>query len=142
MTLDEIQNLWKDDCVIDPDNLHLESIKITSLHSKYFIIYNNLNILKKSEEDRLKQTRFSRWQYYTGKIPADDISSERCDHKVIKQDLDKYMDSDITLRKIIAKIDHYQIIINYLDSILKTIKDRTYQIKNAIEFQKFTHGYS
>ena len=32
MTLDEIQNLWKDDCVIDPDNLHLESIKIPSLH--------------------------------------------------------------------------------------------------------------
>ena len=43
MTLEEIQNLWENDCAIDPDNLHLESIKIPSLHSKYFNIYNNLN---------------------------------------------------------------------------------------------------
>lgn len=142
MTLDDIQNLWQEDCIIDPDNLHLESIKVPSLHSKYYNIYNNIFLLKKMEDDKFKQVRFNKWQYYTGKVPADDATSERCDHKVMKQDVDKYLDSDADLRKLIAKIDYYQTVLNYLDSILKTIKDRTYQIKNAIEFQKFTHGYS
>jgi len=142
MTLDDIQNLWQEDCIIDPDNLHLESIKVPSLHSKYYNIYNNIFLLKKMEDDKFKQVRFNKWQYYTGKVPADDATAERCDHKVMKQDVDKYLDSDADLRKLIAKIDYYQTILTYLDSILKTIKDRTYQIKNAIEFQKFTHGYS
>jgi len=31
--------------------------------------------------------------------------------------------------------------LSYLDSILKTILNRTFQIKNAIEFMRFTAGY-
>jgi hypothetical protein len=31
--------------------------------------------------------------------------------------------------------------ISYLESILKTILNRTYQIKNAIEYMRFTAGY-
>jgi hypothetical protein len=32
--------------------------------------------------------------------------------------------------------------INYIEDILKVILNRTYQIKNAIEFMQFTAGYS
>ena len=32
MTLDEIQDMWKRDSIIDPDNLHDESLKIPQLH--------------------------------------------------------------------------------------------------------------
>ena len=142
MNLEEIQNMWKEDSIIDPDNLHLESIKIPSLHSKYYNIHNHVTILKKAEEDKYKQIKFNRWQYYTGKVPADDPKAQRCDHKVMKQDLDKYMDSDEDIRRIIAKLNYYDAMLDFLESILRTIKDRTYQIKNAIEFQKFIAGYS
>jgi hypothetical protein len=30
--------------------------------------------------------------------------------------------------------------LDYLESILKVIQNRTYQIKNAIEWQRFTNG--
>lgn len=142
MNLEKIQNLWEEDSVIDPDNLHLESIKIPILHSKYHNIYNNILILKRAEEDKYKQTKFSKWQYYTGKVPPDDPKAQRCDHKVMKQDLDKYMDSDEDIRKIVAKLNYYDTMLNFLDSILRTIKDRSFQIKNAVEFQKFIAGYS
>ena len=52
------------------------------------------------------------------------------------------MDADEDLIKQLSKIDYYQVMISYLDSILKTIGNRTYQVKNAIEWQQFIRGYS
>ena len=40
MNLDKIQEMWERDAVIDPDNLHDESLKIPQLHAKYYTIYN------------------------------------------------------------------------------------------------------
>jgi hypothetical protein len=51
------------------------------------------------------------------------------------------MDADSDIIKSMSKLDYYQTMINYLDSILKTILNRTYQIKNAIEYMRFTAGY-
>jgi len=46
MNLDKIQEMWERDAVIDPDNLHDESLKIPQLHSKYYTIYNTITLLK------------------------------------------------------------------------------------------------
>ena len=43
MDLDKIQEMWQKDAVIDPDNLHDESLKIPQLHSKYYTLYNTWN---------------------------------------------------------------------------------------------------
>jgi len=56
--------------------------------------------------------------------------------------MDMYLGSDDDLIKIQSKMDYFQVMLNYLDSILKSITNRTYQIKNAIEWQKFIRGYS
>ena len=141
MNIDEIQTLWEEDSKIDPDNLHQESLKIPSLHAKYYKIYNNIILLKKLEENKYKILRKERWLYYSGKAEPEVYKESPFDHKVLKPDLDKYMDADSDLLKITSKIEYYQSMINYLDSILKTILNRTYQIKNAIEYMRFTAGY-
>jgi hypothetical protein len=141
MNIDEIQTLWEEDSKIDPDNLHQESLKIPSLHAKYYKIYNNIILLKKLEENKYKILRKERWLYYSGKAEPEVYKENPFDHKVLKPDLDKYMDADSDLLKITSKIEYYQSMINYLDSILKTILNRTYQIKNAIEYMRFTAGY-
>lgn len=64
MNLDEIQKLWEIDSNVDPDNLHEESIKIPILHSKYYKIYNNLILLKKIEENKLKILKKEKWLYF------------------------------------------------------------------------------
>jgi hypothetical protein len=141
MNIDEIQLLWEEDSKIDPDNLHQESLKIPSLHSKYYKIYNNIILLKKLEENKYKILRKEKWMYYSGKSEPDVYKNNPFDHKVLKPDIDKYMDADGDIIKSMSKIDYYQTMISYLDSILKTILNRTYQIKNAIEYMKFTAGY-
>lgn len=141
MNIDEIQLLWEEDSKIDPDNLHQESIKIPALHSKYYKIYNNIVLLKKLEESKLKILKKEKWLYYSGKSDPDVYKENPFDHKVLKPDLDRYMDADEDIIKSTSKIDYYQTMISYLDSILKTILNRTYQIKNSIEFMRFTAGY-
>lgn len=142
MNIDEIQTLWEEDSKIDPDNLHQESLKVPALHAKYYKIYNNIVLLKKMEENKYKIFRKDKWLYYSGKAEPEVYKNNPFDHKVLKPDLDKYMDADSDLIKIISKIEYYQSMINYLDSILKTILNRTYQIKNSIEFMKFTAGFN
>ena len=142
MNLDEIQTLWDEDSKIDEDELHSESTKVPSLHAKYYRILNNILILKKVEENKFKQLRKEKWQYYTGKADPEVYIEKPFDHKVLRQDVDKYMDADEDLIKILSKMDYYQVMLNYLDSILKTINNRTYQIKNSIEWQQFIRGYS
>jgi hypothetical protein len=141
MNLDEIQKIWEEDSIIDPDNLHIESLKIPQLHSKYYKIYNNIILLKKIEENNYNTLRKEKWMYYSGKADPDVYKENPFDYKVLKADIDKYMDSDKDLIKSSSKIDYYQTMLNYLDSILKIISNRTYQIKNSIEYMKFIAGY-
>jgi hypothetical protein len=141
MNLDEIQSLWEQDSIIDQDNLHDESIKIPSLHAKYYKLYNNILLLRKLEENKYKILKKEKWMYYSGKAEPDVYKQKPFDHKVLKPDIDKYMDADEDLIKSISKIDYYQTMLSYLESILKTILNRTYQIKNAIEYMRFTAGY-
>ena len=35
MTLEELQNSWADDCIIDDNHLDRESVNTAKLHSKY-----------------------------------------------------------------------------------------------------------
>ncbi len=141
MDIDEIQTLWKEDSQIDDDNLHGESTRIPALHAKYYQILNKMILLKKMEETKFKISIKEKWQYYTGKADPEIYIDKPFDYKVLRQDIDKYMDADPDLIKISSKIEYYQVMINFLDSILKTINNRTYQIKNAIEWQKFIRGY-
>jgi hypothetical protein len=52
----------------------------------------------------------------------------------------KYLDADEKLSTSSLKIDYYDTMLVYIESILKVIQNRTFQIKNAIEFMKFNSG--
>ena len=139
--LDMIQKMWEKDSIIDPDNLHTESLKIPALHAKYFDIYNNVTLLKKKAEQQRKNIRHERYEYYSGKSDPETYRETPCPKKIRDKDtLQKYLDSDEKLSSVSLKNDYYDTMIFYIDNILKMIHNRTYQIKNAIEYQKFMSG--
>jgi hypothetical protein len=142
MTLDEIQIMWDKDSIIDPDNLHLESLKIPLLHSKYFKIYNNLKLLYKKVQFDLNLIKKERYEYYNGKASQEIYVEEPFPFKVRdKESMSRYLDADKKLNDLRLKTEYYETMLNYIEEILKVIFNRTYQIKNAIEFQKFTAGF-
>ena len=141
LDLDTIQKMWEEDCKIDPDNLHTESLNIASLHAKYFDMYNNIVLLKKKAEQQRKNIRHDRYEYYTGKADPDVYVENPFPKKIRdKETLQKYLDADEKLSQVCLKIDYYDTMLNYIESILKMIQNRTFQIKNAIEFVRFTAG--
>ena len=71
MNLEKIQEMWERDATIDPDNLHNESLKIPQLHSKYYTIYNTISLLREKARDSYNRIRLERYNYYTGKAPAE-----------------------------------------------------------------------
>jgi len=140
--IEMIQKMWEEDSKIDPDNLHTESLKIPSLHAKYFDLYNNIILLRKRAEQQKRNIRHERYEYYSGKSDPEIYVDNPFPKKIRDKDtLQKYLDADEKLSQISLKIDYYETMLNYLESILKVIQNRTYQIKNAIEFIRFQAGY-
>ena len=140
--LDSIQKMWEKDSQIDMDNLHNESITVPVLHAKYFEIYNTVILLKKKAEQTRKNVRHERYEYFTGKADPEVYVESPFPKKVRDKDtLQKYLDADDKLSQISLKVEYYDVTLNYLESILKVIQNRTYQIKNAIDFLKFQAGY-
>ena len=143
MNLDQIQEMWERDSQIDPDNLHDESLKIPQLHSKYYTLYNTITLLREKARESYNRVRLERYNYYTGKAPAEVYVEEPFPYKVRdKEALQRYLDADERLNKVDLKIRYYDVELKFLEDIIKTISDRTFQIKNAIEFMKFTAGYN
>ena len=142
MDLDKIQEMWQIDSVIDPDNLHDESLKIPQLHSKYYTVYNTITLLREKARDNYKKVKLERYNYYTGKAPAEVYEKEPFDYKVREKDaIQRHLDADNKLNTIDLKIRYYDVQLKFLEEVIKTIANRTYQIKNAIEWQKFQAGF-
>ena len=139
--LDTIQKMWEEDAKIDPDNLHTESLNIPTLHAKYFEIYNNIFLLRKKADQQKRNIRHDRYEYYSGKADPETYVENPFPKKIRDKDtLQKYLDADEKLSSVCLKIDYYDTILVYIESILKVIQNRTYQIKNAIEFMRFNAG--
>jgi len=139
--LDKIQSMWVNDSKIDIDNLHTESLNIPVLHAKYYDLYNTINLLKKRAEQQKKKIRHERYEYFTGKADPDVYIENPFPKKIRdKETLQGYLDCDEKLSNVILKIEYYDTLLSYIESILKMIQNRTYQIKNAIEFMRFNAG--
>lgn len=143
MNLDEIQEMWQRDSVIDPDNLHDESLKIPQLHAKYYTLYNTITLLREKARETHSKVRLERYNYYTGKAPIEVYEQEPFPYKVRDKDaIQRHMDADERLNKIDLKIRYYDIMLKFLEEVIRMISNRTYQIKNSIEFMKFVSGYN
>ena len=139
--LDTIQDMWEKDAKIDRDNLHDESLNIPALHAKYFQIYNTIFLLRKKAEQQRKNIRHERYEYFSGKADPDVYIQNPFPKKIRDKDtMTKYLDADEKLSNASLKIEYYDTMLTYLESILKVIQNRTYQIKNAIEFMRFNAG--
>ena len=138
MNLEQIQEMWQKDSVIDPDNLHDESLKIPQLHSKYYTLYNTITLLREKARESYSRIRLERYNYYTGKATAEVYAEEPFPYKVREKDaIQRHLDADDKLSKIDMKIKYYDVMLKFLEEIIRVVSNRTYQIKNAIEWNKF-----
>jgi len=142
MNLETIQEMWERDSQIDPDELHTASLAVPSLHSKYYQLFNDLRLLRARAKKKHQCILHERHLYYSGKAEPEIYVNDPFPYKVREKDsLQRYLDADKKLIESELKIEYYNTMIEFLENIIKTIQNRTFQIKNAIEWQKFIRGY-
>ena len=135
MNLETLDDMWEKDSRLDDEKLDHDSLAIPKLHAKYLRLYNSFSTLRDQQELTVKQVYRDRWEYYTGK------SEKPFQFKLLKQDVPIYLDSDEEYQKAVLKLKYYNQMVESLKTILTAINNRSFHIKNAIEFAKFLKGY-
>lgn len=143
MKIDELREHAQRDMQFDSTELDREALRIPQLHNKYLNFLTDERLVLRGlqlEYDRLRRVK---WEYYTGKMDHDQLQQRGWQPfalRILKQDVDLYMNSDDDLSAIHIKIERQREKVDYLESIIKGIMNRHWQIRSAIEWRKFTNG--
>lgn len=141
MNLQQIQEMWKTDSVLDDDLHDNDSLAIPQLHMKYMEFHNTFSLMKRERELEMKRLLKEKWLYYKGKAPAAVYKEMPFDLKLTaKDEISMFIEADEEVQKIQYKIDYIEQVLFFLDGVLRMINNRTYHIKNAIEWKRFQSG--
>jgi hypothetical protein len=141
--VEQITAEWKSDCVIDDLNLDKENTRIPSLHSKYVgMMVDENKELRKLLRDRAVLRRLLRG-YYLGELEESDLERLGRDQfykKILKNELNEHIDTDKTMIIINAKVSVLEEKVDILKEIIRSVNNRGYQLKNAIDWHRLTMG--
>ena len=143
MQLDSLFELWKVDSEIDRSEIGEASTTIPKLHYKYYKLYSQERLTLRKLEAEYKVLFKDKWEYYQGNMSEEDLKEREWEPfplKVLKTDIDKYIDSDTDIVKHNYKIEYQKEKIDFLESVIRSINNRGFQIKNAIDWEKFKVG--
>ena len=143
MKLEDIYEEWKKDSDIDKTELGDEALKIPKLHHKYYQMFTHERLLLRKYEADFKNLKLSKYEFYT-MGPTDESRDKGWQlparGMILKSDLPMYMEADKDIIDMSLRIGMQQEKIELLESIIKSLVNRGFQIKSAIEWTKFTMG--
>ena len=144
MKLSEIQDMWSKDAKINELDLGKSSIQIAELHAKYLNILSNTKLqLRKCEADylRLRRTKF---KYYRGEMTLDELKEHNWNQyqglKPLKNEVEDIVNCDEDVIRCVDKVEYMKAMRYQLEQIIRSLNGRGWEIKNAIEWTKFTNG--
>ena len=143
MNIDNIKVQAELDTAIDVNHLEEESVKVPQIHNKYLVILMDEKLILESMESKLKVLRRDKWLYYSGKMSAEELKQkgwQPFDLSILKQDLDRFIDSDSEVINLSHKVFLQKEKVNYIESVVKIIAGKMWNIRSAIEWIKFTQG--
>ena len=156
MNLEKLQSLfehikteWKEDSKIDfqfknkqyTEDLGNIALNIPYLHNKYLNYFSDLTESKISKELQLRHVVKQKREYYSGEADAK-VYAEKPFGTSIKtaEKMKTYLEGDEDILVLEAEIKYTEIVLNYLDSVMRQITNRGFQIKSAIDWEKFING--
>jgi len=145
LKLEEIQELWNRDREIDISDLATESIRIPQIHDKYLKIYVDEKIKLRKLKLNLAKISKMKLDYYSGRMSQEELDRLEWQPflvKVLKPEVNSYVESDDDIIKLKETIALMEEKINYIDSVIRMINNRGFQIKSAIDWIKFKDGIS
>ena len=140
MNINDLKEMCDKDVKIDSTDLDGYSVSIPELANKYhqlaFDERKTLRFLQGLYDVLLRQ----RWLYYSGKAIDAVYEEEPFDLKVLKGDMDMFLNADKKIIEMKDRIGEQVDKINLIDETAKKIIAASFNISNTIKWKKFLSG--
>jgi len=146
---DKLREDWTEDSAVDfqfknkqyTTDLGQLALSIPFQHNKYLNHYTDLSQVKTSLEFELRKIIKEKREYYGGEADAKTYAEKPFGSSIkTSEKMRVYLDADEEVINIEAKVKYIEMMLNYLDHVLKQISARNYHVKNAIEWERFING--
>ena len=146
---DKLREDWTEDSHVDfqfknkqySADLAQVALDIPFIHNKYLNHYTDISQIKTSLEFEIRKLVKEKREYYGGEADAK-IYAEKPFGNSIKtsEKMKVYLESDDEIINLEAKIKFLDQMLYWLDQVMKQISNRGFQVKSAIEWEKFING--
>jgi hypothetical protein len=140
--LEKILEMWQSDSIIDQTEPGRELVRIPSLHSKYLNILTNHRIASKRAHFEYMKMRKIKLEYFSGKLSKDELEKYGWEQFpfTLKAEINTYMEADLDLIKFLEKKSYHDEAISVVEAIINELKQRTWQLRSFIDYEKFING--
>lgn len=141
-TLEQVLKMWELDAVIDQTEPSKELLNIPKHHSKYLGILTKHRIASKKAHFDYLRMRKIKWEYFTGKMSQEELEQYGWEpfQFALKSDINTYLEADKDLIKLLEKKVYHEEVISVIESIMAELKQRTWQLRDFISWEKFVAG--
>ena len=113
--LSELQAEAKEDLIIiDDEDLHQQSYKNQIIKPKWLDYKSKYKLMMFQCKGEHKRLYREKWEYYGGKADAKVYAAKPFDLKVLKTDLQMYINSDDEVINLSAKISYLEITVKFI----------------------------
>jgi hypothetical protein len=146
---ENLREQWADDSAVDfqfknkqySADLGQLALDIPFQHNKYLNHYTDIQQIKTSLEFQIRKVVREKREYYSGEADAKTYAAKPFGTSIKTQDkLKVYVESDDDVINLEAKIKYLDQMLYWLDQVMRQISNRGFQIKSAIEWEKFVNG--
>lgn len=143
-TLEQIIKYWDEDSIIDSTEPGKELLKIPTLHNKYLRILVKHRLANKRISFEYSKLRKVKEEYYNGSLSQEELDEYQWEPFLLniktKQGIERYIESDKDLIRLLEKKMHHDEAIAVCESILQELKSRTFQLRDYISWERFIGG--
>ena len=143
MNLENLKELITKDSQIDSTELGIESLKIPQIHSKYLTILADVKLLLTKHQNDLAVLKLRKWKIYTGKASKEELESwgeEPSDLTLLKSDVEQFVEADSKVIELKSKLAVTEVKLKMVEEFIRSLNNRNFMIKSAIEWQKMMNG--
>lgn len=144
VNIEALMEEWVNDSGWDETEPARAIANIPKLHSKYLRIMTYHNMVVKKLSGDYNKRRKIKWEYYNGDLNnPEDLQTyglEPMMKKVLRSDIQHYLDSDTELNSILLKKMMHEEISDFCKAVIKELNNRTFQIRAHMDWERFIGG--
>jgi competence CoiA-like predicted nuclease len=143
ISIGHIEKQWDVDAKIDRTDLSADSSRQLELHNKYHKLLNYLRRERRMlQADKARLTHL-KTDYYSNQLPPQQLKElgwQPNQRLIIKADMERMLEADEDMIQLNLQLGDVNDMVEYVDSIIRNIHQKSFITRNIIENQKFVNG--